>query len=117
MLYAIYAYEEIYSGLHGINYSTIEECNSLEEAKEATREYSLDVMETYHCIMNELYGMISEECEEETEEWYEALEELMEENVDYEIYLIRNTKSKSFKELLAEFINNKEEFVKTYCKN
>lgn len=113
MLYAIYAYEGIYGGLHGINDSTIKECNSLEEAEKIGRQLSLDVMEEYD-IMNELYEDYKEEG---TEDQHEEIEELMEENVDYEIYLIGNTNNKSFKELLEEFINNKEEFVKTYCKN
>lgn len=115
MLCAIYAYESLYDGLHGMDSSIIVYCNSVEEAEEIATEISLRIMESYSCIMDDFYENASEDYEEGTDEWYEAIEEMKQENVAYNIYTVSHTKGKSIRELEHEFRNHRDRFIETYC--
>lgn len=115
MLYAIYACENVYGGLHGMDNHAIVNCTNEGEANDIGLEMSFDVMESYECITNVLEEEASEEYERDTHEWCDYLEQLKGENSYYIIYPIVDTKGKSTRKLEKEFWNNREEFVKTYC--
>lgn len=115
MLYAIHAYESSFGGLYGMDAHIIEECDSMEEAEEIALEASLNVMESYSCIIDDIYEAASEEYEQETDEWYKVVEDMKQEATAWEIYPVVDIKDKSIRELEEEFWNNKEEFIKTYC--
>ncbi len=117
MLYAIYAYESMYGGLHGMNSFLVVECESMEEAEEIGSQESLNVMESYNDIMSSIYEEASQEYEEETDEWYGMVDSIMEENSAYEIFEIKNTKveGRTMTDLENEFFNDKDSFIKKYC--
>ena len=52
--YFIYAYDEMYNGLHGIYDYCFDEC-TFQDAKVYGYEMSYDVIESYSFILNELY--------------------------------------------------------------
>lgn len=115
MLYAIYAYEGSFGGLHGMNSHVIVECNSMAEAEEVALEESMDMMESYSCIMDDIYEAASEDYEEGTDEWYQAVEDMKRSDAKWEIYYVIDTKGKSANRLEVEFEIDKDKFIKTYC--
>lgn len=115
MLYAIYADEAMYCGLHGMYTTQVVECPSLEEAEEIGLEESRRVMESYNCIIESIYEQASEEYEEWSHEWEDMVNEIMEENTSYQVFEIKDSKGKSIQELDEEFYNDKESFIKEYC--
>lgn len=115
MRVAIYACEGMYGGLHGIADYWIGEVNDLKEAEAIGQEMSYDLASSYECI----YNSYKEDAENEglepyTEEFYEYIEECIRENIEYEIYTIKDT-DKSDEELCEMFYNDKEDFIENYC--
>ena len=90
MWYAIYASENRYCGGHGIETYDYVWLNNSAEAESIGVQMSLDLMESYSFLMDELYEDAGLPCYEShyelSDEELENLEELMLENVDYEIY-------------------------------
>ena len=90
--YAIFCYEQLYSGLHGMNITGVIEENSDEETNEYCRQASLEVIESYSCI----YDIFAEEALETLRDryymedaWFDdeftmALQELYEEDIAFE---------------------------------
>lgn len=115
MLYAIYACEGIYGGLHGMNSHAVVDCRDEDEADDIGLEMSLDVMSSYECIIGDLEDEADEGYERYSDEWYDYLEELKIENFSYFVYLITDTKGRSDKELEEEFWNDRISFIETYC--
>lgn len=115
MLYAIYAYEETYAGLHGMNTTAICECDSLREAEEIGLQLGIEVQEDYDDIMQSIYDDAECEYPEGSEEYFDCIEELKAERALMDIYLITDTHGKTEKELEEEFYNDREGFVKAYC--
>ena len=92
-IYLIYACEQSYGGLHGMYDWDIRECNSKQKAEELGEYMSHEVMETYSCIMDSLYEQANEYIERDTidENEYQDLfdsylDDLIEENVEYQLY-------------------------------
>lgn len=112
MLYAIYACENQYQGLYGMNASDIVDIDSYEEAELLAEDMSLDVMNSYSCIIDSWEEEIR--CKG-IEEDSDALDEAMKENMYYSIYEITHTFDESLGELRDEFWNNQEEFIRRYC--
>lgn len=115
MLYAIYAYEGMYGGLHGMDNHAIVDCRDEGEAEDIGVEMSYDVMGSYECISSSFQEEASEEFEEGSDEWYQFIEDAKAENVAYVIYEIVDTKGKSVRELEEEFYNDREGFIEEYC--
>lgn len=120
MLFAIHAFEQRYGGLYGIeDYAVIEE-DSYDEAVNYAREMSIDVISKY------LYDEFEEEAEEDFN-WYNNEDEYdkfdfddyvfshMEEDIDYEIWQVKDDTGYSLDALSNMFYNNPDEFVKNYC--
>lgn len=90
--YAIFCYEQLYSGLHGMNVTGVIEANSDKEADEYCHQASLDVIESYSCI----YDTFAEEVLEILRDryymedaWFDdevtaTLQELYEEDVSFD---------------------------------
>ena len=91
MIYLIYAYEDRYGGEHGINTWDICDVDSVREAEEIGREWSIEVMESYASIGEDLLDEAREEAEyygyeEDSIEFENILDELYKENTAYEVY-------------------------------
>jgi len=113
--YAIYAYDNTYGGLHGYENYAIVDCKDQKEAEMTGAEMSRDVINDFGLVDDEMEAYInSEDYDEEASYDYEN--ELIEEDIAYEIYEVVDTKSLSDKELESKFYNDKEEFIKDYCK-
>ena len=114
-IFAIYAYEQQFLGLHGMYGTSIVELTSLDEAIEWAIEESLEIMESYPEIIDMLKECaISEGLEEGTEEYEEYMEELKKVNIGYEIWEV--TSPYELEKMNEDFYNNIEDFISKYCK-
>ena len=123
MTFAIIAAEGIYEGLHGIETKTIVEASNWNEIYDIARELSLEVMESYGDVIEELEREVQEEIDfNDTVNWTEErIEELRAEvyndNVYYNVYQLDEEKIKddSYEQLEEEFYNDPEEFLEKYA--
>jgi len=129
MLYAVIACEQMYDGMHGmVSYFVAE--GTEKDAEEAAIDESYYIMESYSSIMEDLEAAAAEEVgwdEDEFDEYMEdstsgadeeytnALNELMKENLQYEIYPIVKETNLSLEQLDGLFNNSPEEFIREYC--
>ena len=118
MLVAVYAYDNIYNGEHDMNLRSVIEVNTMEDAKEYAIAESLEVIEGYNSIME----IIEEEAEAYTDSEYDhdecydrAVEDLMQDDVAYELYEIKKETTETLSELDRKFQQDPEAFVKEYC--
>lgn len=102
--YFIYAYERLYSGLHGIYDYCFYKC-TFQDAEAYGYEMSYNVIESYSSILDELYD------EDSTDE---EMEEAIQEDIAYEIWELRDD-APSFEELEAMNLDP-ESYIKEYCK-
>lgn len=116
MKYVIHAYEQMYSGLHGIEDYTFEE-GDLKFIEETARELSFELMESYEFIVNDLHERAEfysgTDDDEEAEEFQESLDAAYEENVGYTIYLLEDDLSDE--EVLELLANDPETLVRDHC--
>ena len=113
--YAIYAYDNTYGGLHGYNAYAIVDCEEQEDAEMTGEEMSREVIIDFGLIDDEMEEYINSENYDE-EGSYKYEDELIEENIAYDIYEIIKTDNLSDEDLEVEFYNDREDFVKKYCK-
>ena len=107
--YFIYAYDEMYNGLHGMYDYCFIICD-YKEAEEYGREMSLGVIESYYEIYNSLLNYCDVD-EEEVDEEYR--QEVLEEDIAYEIYELRDD-APSFEEL--ENMNlDPQSYIEEFC--
>lgn len=103
--YFIYAYEEFYSGLHGIYDYRFDEC-TLHQAESQGHEMSYEVIESYSYLLEEICG------EDATEE---EIDEAIQEDIAYEIWELRDD-APSFEEL-EEMNLDPQSYIDEYCKH
>ena len=114
--YAVYAYEQIYGGLHGM-FEKFIMTGTLREVEDEALQSSIDVINSYI----DLYDELSDEVEyagyeKGSDEYFDALDELIQEDAAWEVYQIRNDVTASDDELEREFYDNDlDEFVAKYC--
>ena len=129
MLYAVIACEQMYGGMHGmVSYFVAE--GTEEEVEEMAIDESYAIMEEYSSIMDDLEAAAAYEIgwdEDELDEYMEdstsgadeeytnVLNELMRENLQYEIYPIVKETNLSLEQLNNLFNRNPEEFIREYC--
>lgn len=129
MLYAVIACEQMYGGLHGmVSYFVAE--GTEEEVEEMAIEESYAIMEEFSSIMDDLQeaareylGWTEEEFDEYIEDWNsaenaeyaEVLNEIMQDNLEYEIYPIVKETNLSLEHLDNLFNENPEGFIREYC--
>lgn len=123
MWYVIHAFETKYGGYHGIEDWTISEGTEEEADKEAA-ELSLEVMNSYNFIIDELENDVEAFTDENMSE--DDIEELRydiyNENVAYEIWKIKSDVHDNFSksdygidDLIDELYKDPEEFIERYC--
>lgn len=103
--YFIYAYDEMYNGLHGMYDYCFEFC-SFDSAKSYGYEMSYNVIESYSDIYESLYD------EDFTDE---EMEEAIQEDIAYEIWELRDD-APSFEEL-EEMNLDPQSYIDEYCKH
>lgn len=123
----IYACDNMYGGLHGIDDYGIFEVADMREADTIGEQLSRDVIESYGQIMSS----IEEDCayyagldgfEEGSSEWEETMEQLISEDLNWFVREIDEDLANGMtkEELETEAFNlsfaGSEEFVKRYCK-
>ena len=129
MLYAVIACEQMYGGMHGmVSYFVAE--GTEEEVEEMAIDESYAIMEEYSSIMDDLEAAAAYEIgwdEDELDEYMEdstsgadeeytnVLNELMRENLQYEIYPIVKETNLSLEQLDNLFGDDPEEFIREYC--
>lgn len=103
--YFIYAYDEMYNGLHGMYDYRFDEC-TLQSAEAYGYEMSYNVIESYSDIYESLYD------EDSTEE---EMNEAIQEDIAYEIWELRDD-APSFEELEAMNLDP-QSYIDDYCKH
>ena len=109
--YVIFAAEQVYSGLHGMSSTFVTEAESDREVDSIARDASLDVIDSYMCIRDDLYEGVDPED-------YEVMNEIALEDVMYEWALIDEELAGNYstKELDSmAYDMGYEEFVEAYC--
>lgn len=124
MLYVIYAAENIYGGLHGLYDYSICDCDSLDEALEIGYENSLEVINSYGCIYEELEEELQEYIDSAddtfSEEAVEKLRaEIYNEDVDYNFWKIKEEilEEYSIEEMEEMLYADPEFFIEEYCED
>ena len=116
MLFAIHAYEQMYSGLHGMDTYLITDAASEGEAESIAIQESYEIMDSYSDIYESFEEVAeSDGLEPYSDEWDDYIEECKADNVGYEIYPITNITNESIEELEEKFYNETETFIKKYC--
>lgn len=85
--WAIYACEQMYGGLHGMNSVSVIESDDEDEVMDYACEQSYEVMDSY----SEIYDSLEEEirnCLEEYDNENEARDMIYSENIDYAYHLL-----------------------------
>ena len=103
--YFIYAYDEMYNGLHGMYDYRFDFC-SLDSAESYGYEMSYNVIESYSDIYESLYD------EDSTAE---EMEEAIQEDIAYEVWELRDD-APSFEEL-EEMDLDPQSYIDEYCKH
>lgn len=121
----IYACENTYGGLHGMYEIAVEEIDSIKEACMTAEEMSLNVMHSYSAIYEQYRDQAREMAEvddyfyeEDAEDvYYSCLDEIIEENIYYSIYPIKDEyQNLSTKELYKYCLQEGyESFINKYC--
>lgn len=111
--YAIYAYENQYGGLHGINHFEVVEADSYEAAEAMAINMSCDVIEDY--VADELIEAARDEgIDEDSDEYGEFYLQ----NIAYNIYTLDESKilktDRSLIFLSDEFWNTPHDFIEKY---
>ena len=121
MLYVIHAFEEKYGGYHGIEDWSIENCDNEEEAVSIARENSIEVINSYSLVYDELEDDIEAFTDESMSE--DDIEELRsdiyDEDIAYEIWEIDSDIIKEYDiDTLERWLNDDpEDFIEKYCNN
>lgn len=121
MLVAIHAYDQIYQGLHGMeSYEVVEVINE-EEAEDYAISSSVDIMNSYGDIMEELEAEARENVDfyidptTDKEEAYDyALDDSINEDVAYDIYVLKNNITDSLEALNDKYVRDPESFIEEF---
>lgn len=118
--YVIHAMEQSYCGLHGIESWLVEVLNSFDEAVEYAVETSYEVMDSYGFIEEYLEEQAKEWAEEEdcelySDEYYEQLDWIRNDNINYHIYEVLPDCPMTCEEIERELANDPESFVEDWC--
>lgn len=109
MKYYIWAAESVYCGLYDMYESSVEECNSFDEAIQLGREMAYDVINSYDCTLPDPEDFMNSDWDEL--DWYE----------DHELVYVWEIKpeyqSTSIDDLNLARVNlSHTDFVTQYCK-
>ena len=114
-LYFYCGFSKMYETLHGMYDGNIEEC-SFAEAKLEAEACSRSVIESYDCILSDIHSNVNEELgydntpDEPDEEYVAALEEAIEYEMDYVVYLVTEEGENHIDEMETD-VSNYPEYV------
>jgi len=117
MKYFLYAAENMYQGLHGIEDYCLIDTDDYDTAVSEAEDMSISVMESYSSIMEDLEDTAAEVYERDSEEYDEYLDELMRENTYYIIYVLQDEYEDMTDKEVYDKVNELgiDEFIETYC--
>lgn len=112
--YAIYAYENMYGGLHGINDYAVVKADSYEMAEKMAAELSSDVIDSYidDEEIREATGI-----DEDDEFFTDELDDFYAEEIAYDIYTLDESKIRdeiSLNSYSDKFRDDPHEFIEKY---
>ena len=108
-------FSKMYETLHGMYDGGIEEC-SFAEAKLEAEECARSVVENYDCILSDIHSNVNEELgyddtpEEPDDEYIDALEEAIEYEMEYVVYLVTEEGENHIDEMEMD-VSNYPEYV------
>lgn len=115
MIVAIYAFENMYGGLHGICNHRITEVDSMQEAWDLGVSDSMDVIDSYGDIMEGFEDSAEfEGLERDSDEWNAFIADCIEDNIDFQIWEV--IPYDTIKSMEEDFYNNQDDFVKNHCR-
>ena len=115
--YFYVAHSQMYGMLHGMHTGGCLDNVTLEEAKEIARTEAYDVVTGHDRIMSDIYDNLNEEFgydetfEEPDEEYFDALEDAIEDECEYSLYEITSEGEAHWDEMEADY-----ESYKNYVK-
>lgn len=118
--YAIFACDEMYGGLHGMNYTGVVEANSADEVADIALEEAFDIIQSY----SDIYEILEKEVEECIEEdmTEDEIEELRNEIYTNDAQIAFALVDESIaKDYTTEELDNMcynmtySDFIKKYC--
>ena len=115
--YFYIAYSQMYGMHRGMHTGGCLDSITLEDAKEIARSEAYDVVTGYDCIMSDIYDNLNEEFDyDETpddpdEEYFDALEDAIEDECEYSLYEITSEGEAHRNEMEANY-KSYEDFLK-----
>ena len=115
--YFYIAYSQMYGMHRGMHTGGFLDSITLEDAKEIARSEAYDVVTGYDCIMSDIYDNLNEEFDyDETpddpdEEYFDALEDAIEDECEYSLYEITSEGEAHRNEMEANY-KSYEDFLK-----
>lgn len=121
MLYVIHAFEEKYGGYYGIEDWSIENCDNEKEAVSIARENSIEVINSYSLVYDELEDDIETFTDENMskDDIEELRSDIYNEDIAYEIWEIDSDIIREYDiDTLEKWLNDDpEDFIEKYCNN
>lgn len=115
MVVAIIAYDQMYAGLHGMMNQGVFEVKDFQEAEETAIELSIDVINDYSEIYEGLRDEVEAYADEDDFDEEAALEEAIRNDIEYQIFRVRDDVTLSLEELDNLLYNDSESFIAEYC--
>ncbi len=115
--YFYVAYSQMYGIHRGMHTGGCLDSVTLEDAKEIARSEAYNVVTGYDCIMSDIYDSLNEEfgydetSEEPDEEYFDALEDAIEDECEYSLYEITSEGEAHRDEMEANY-ESYENYVK-----
>lgn len=118
MIVAIWAFENQYGGLHGIEHHRVVEVDGADIAEMYAIEESREVIENF--CMDEIREYADAEADEGafengSDEYFQYIEDCIQDNIAYEIWEVVNCYD-TIEQMQEDFYNNKEDFIEKYCR-
>lgn len=119
MLYVIHAFDDLYGGFHGLEDWSIWDCENETEAESIARENSIDIINGFNCIYEELEAEIGDNISDDmSEDDIEQLRlDVYEEDIAYNLWEIDEDIVKEYDiDTLETMLNDyPEDFIEKYC--
>lgn len=115
--YFYVAHSQMYGMHRGMHTGGCLDSTTLEDAKEIARSEAYNVVTGYDCIMSDIYDSLNEEfgydetLEDPDEEYYDALEDAIEDECEYSLYEITPEGEEHRDEMEADY-ESYENYVK-----
>ena len=118
MRFFIYAYEKVFGGNHGVYSFEIVDTKSMEDANLIGRDMAIDLIETNDSLMDMFEDEADSVGEEDSYEWEEAFNKIVEDDAEWEVYEINEETMHDVSDIVLSmcFTGDVEEYVDKYCK-